>query len=326
MLKTIRHFSAISFVTLKELACEPVCVIMTILCSILIGIVPMTIMHNFGEEGKLARDGALAFHLLFGLAISVSAASQAVHSDISRGTAASLLSKPISRTLFLLTKFTGVILLLGIFSASVTVSSLLAERISEKTIYTNNMVLTTVDYGTAIRLISVNFIALLWGGIQHWRHGRFGPSVIFSQPLLLVAAAITGSFISRTGTLCSFSHGLDLRLIPVSALILLALIVITAISTTLSISLKTAPTLILTLVILFAGLLMDACISRHGITAISIRTLIPDWQHFWQCDRLSRGGTVGKRQILDAAIYAVTYSAAVLTIGVTVIKQRDVSL
>ncbi len=44
-----------------------------------------------------------------------------------------------------------------------------------------------------------------------------------SQPILQVAAAVLSGFISRTGNLTSFSADLDLRLIPASALILLAL-------------------------------------------------------------------------------------------------------
>ncbi len=325
MLKSIRHYFVLSFVTLRELTCEPVCVILTILCSTLIGIIPLMLMHNFGESGKLARDGALAFQLLFGLAISVSAASSAINRDLTRGTAASLLSKPLPRSLFLLAKFTGVVMLIAIFSTSVTISALLAERISERMVYSETFVGSAIDHGTALRMMLANLLALIWGGWQHWRHGRFGPAVIFSQPILLLGAALLSGCFSRVGEWQPYNLNLELRIIPVSLLVFMALFTLSAISTSLSTCIKTGPTLAISITILFLGLLLDAFVPRHGIPALALRTLVPNWQHFWQCDSLDNGGALAPHQLKDAAIYALTYSAAILTLGVTMIRQRDIS-
>ena len=325
MIRTLRHFLTLSCVTLRELASQPVCVLLTVFSSVLIGLVPLALFFNFGEDGKLARDGALAFHLLLGLAVAVTAASASVGTELNRGTAATLLSKPVSRTLFLLSKYTGVVLLVALFSISATLSALMAERISEAMVYTDTFSGRTSDAGTAIRLLSANAIALIWGAWRHWKHGRFGPAVLFSQPLLLLAALLIGGLFTRVGEWHPYALQLDTRLLPASLLVFFALLTLSAIATALSTRLRLGPTISVAVAVLFLGLMLDAFIPRQGAFPLILRTLVPNWQHFWKCDVLTNGGVIPLRQVVDAAIYAVTYTAAVLTLGSSLLRQRDVS-
>lgn len=322
---TIRHFSALSLVTLKELAAQPICVILSVCTSALIGWVPLILLHNFSEEGKLARDGALAFHLVIGVGVSVAAASAAINQEVSRGTAASLLSKPISRALFFASKYTGVLLLVGVFCLSATLSALLGERISETMTYTDTFNGQITDPATAWRLGAANILALAWGGFRHWKHGRFGPAVLVSQPILLAGALLLSGCFDRMGAWHPYALQIDLRLIPAHFLIFLILATLSALAATLSTALRFGPTLGLSLAILFVGMIIDAWLPRSGVLQGVIRCVIPNWQHFWQCDALSKGGSISLEHVLNAIRYALLYATAILLVGITIMRNRDVS-
>ncbi|MFM2082701.1 MAG: hypothetical protein RL380_1392, partial [Verrucomicrobiota bacterium] len=83
-----------------------------------------------GEEPKLVKNSTLAVMLLAGLFGAVLSASSSLAREIRSGTALAVLSKPVSRTQFLLAKFFGVAGALTLMTYVNTIAALIASRMA----------------------------------------------------------------------------------------------------------------------------------------------------------------------------------------------------
>ena len=323
----IRQFLAMAGLTAVEAIRQPICLLLTTACVLLTAAAPLLIMHNFGEEGKLARDSGLAFHLVVGLFVAGYAACSSLAAEMKSGTASAVLSKPVSREAFFLAKFVGVAGVVVAFSSCATLATLLSERVSEKfgTVHGEYGYMT--DWQTGILLVLAPAAAYLAAAGINYRAKRPFVSVAFGLLFLclLLSAVVSGLF-DRLGYFAPFDFGIQWRILPASLLITLALIVLSAVAMALSTRLGTVPTLALSSAVLAAGLLSDYFLgqkaSASALAGFFYR-LIPNWQHFWLSDALNNGGAIPWAYVVSAAFYAVTYSAGVLCLGLLSFRHAD---
>ncbi|NLB56053.1 MAG: hypothetical protein GX811_09875, partial [Lentisphaerae bacterium] len=118
-------FFKIASNALREIVREPAFLILTLSLIYLIGLTPFFACFAFGEHLRLIRDGAFAYHLMLGVVAGATAASVTVFREMRKGSAASILSKPIGRSLFFLSKFAGVVVALLLFSVIATLAVLM---------------------------------------------------------------------------------------------------------------------------------------------------------------------------------------------------------
>ena len=115
----IRQLLTLTRLTAVEAIRQPICLLLAASCILFIAATPLTVIHNFGEDGKFARDAALALHFVFGLLIAGYSAGNSLAREFRTGTAAAVLSKPVSRNTLFLAKFLGIACLIILFSACV---------------------------------------------------------------------------------------------------------------------------------------------------------------------------------------------------------------
>ena len=101
--------------TLRECLRQPIYIILMITTLVIIGCYPIFSWFVFREQEKLVIDGSLASILLFGLITAVLCSSHAVFREIESGTVLLILSKPVSRSQFILAKVVGIGAALTIF-------------------------------------------------------------------------------------------------------------------------------------------------------------------------------------------------------------------
>ena len=318
MLRT-RQFLTMAGLTAVEAIRQPICLLLTTAGVVLTALVPLLVMHNFGEDGKLARDSGLALHFVLGLWIAGYAASSSLATEMKSGTASAVLSKPVSRWIFFLAKFAGVAGVVVAFSACATVATLLSERVAEKFYYTPQLTGYVTDWQTGTLLLLAPAAAYLAAGCMNYFAKRPFGSAAFGLLFvsLLLVAVVAGCF-DRSGRPVPFDLDVQWRLLPASLLITMALIVLSAIAMALSTRLGTVPTLTLAAVIFVAGLMSDYLFgqaARSSWIADLLYHAVPNWQHFWLSDALSNNGTIPWAYVGSAALYALTYSAGVLCLG-----------
>ena len=323
----IRQFLTMAGLTAVEAGRQPICLLLTTTCVVLTSLVPLLNMHDFGEDGQLARDSGLAFHFVLGLFIAGYAACSSLAAEMKSGTASAVLSKPVSRGAFFLAKFTGVAAVVVAFSACAGLATLLSERVAERFYFTPRLTGYITDWQTGTLLVLSPVAAYLAaGGINYSTKRPFG-SIAFGLVFVgLLGVALVAGFFDRTGSYAPFNLDVQWRILPASLLVTLALIVLSAVALTLSTRLSTVPTLTFCGAILVAGLTSDYLLGQRAqasrLAGVLYR-LLPNWQHFWLSDALSHGGVIPWSYVGSAALYAVAYSAGILCLGLWSFRNAD---
>ncbi|MDD4872146.1 MAG: ABC transporter permease [Kiritimatiellae bacterium] len=319
MMLRIKQFLAMAGLTALEAIRQPICLLLSAGCVVLIAAVPLMIMHTFGEDGKQVRDSALAFHFVFGLFIAGHASGTLLSHEMKSGTASAVLSKPVSRELFFLSKFTGITVVVMLFSMCAAIATLLSERVAEKFYFTNTLTGYITDTQTGAMLFGAPFVACLVAALINYRFKRPFASTAFVMLLFsLLFVLVMSGFFERNGTWMPYDFHVQWRIVPVSILITMALVVLAAIAIALSTRLDTVPTLVISSTVFLLGLMSDYIFGRFaensGFSAF-LYMVVPNWQHFWAADALSGGGNVPWEYVINAGLYAAAYSTGILCLG-----------
>ncbi len=319
---SLRRLRAIAATTAAELYGQPAVLLLTLCGVIATALIPFLQLHSFGEAGRLARDGGLAYQLVIGLVLAVVASSSSIHDEVANGTAAAALAKPVSRELFLVGKWLGVMVATARFWFCTLAATLLAERIAER--------LDGHDYVTdkpvQFLLFLVPILALVTAGILHnRRRARFCRTALaFLAAFLAATLAASLLFTRRTVFSPSFAN-LHIAVVPVSLLIFLSLGVYAAIATALATRLRASPALVVCLLLLFLGLSSDTLLASSSPLPVRLLSaLIPNLQSFWMCDALAPGRALPPHYLLLAALYSATLVCAALGAGMLSFRGKDI--
>ena len=350
MLRTVRQVGAIAGTTVIEAIQQPIAFLIQLTAVLMTLLVPVFEFHRFSEDGRLARDSGLSCMLVFGLVLAAGTAGRSVADEITRGTAAAAIGKPVSRVTFVLSKWLGVFGVVAVFWCGLLASTLIAERSSAHFVVQENFAGYATDTLTLALGLAGVAAALGAAAARHyfWRR-RFGYSAFLGIAVSQVLVACLSGLCTRFGELFAMhgeaacgcageqAHGaaggaaalcrpeLNLRVVAAALLVLLALAVFAALATALATRLQTGAALTVCALVLLLGLAGDSFAANAP--ALSLRSLaagvLPDMQHFWLCDALAHGGRIAWPYVAEAAVYALTCCAIFLTAGCLAFRERD---
>ena len=322
-----RQLWALSRLTALEVVRQPICLLITISGILLMALSSLQ-AFQFGEDGKLARDSCFAIHFIFGLFLGVYASCTVLTDEIRNGTALVVLSKPVSREVFFLSKFFGITILVVVFSACAIAASLLTEKASPK-----------FYFGEALPLAAMLCAvigSLAVAGIANYVSNRPFASTAFMLLLvfMLLGLATTAALHNPAsgirvyeGHAMQVSTAIQWRIIPAGLLVTMALVVLSAVALTFATRLDTIPVLIASTFVFFAGLLSDYLFGYLGAASPMAglgHTLVPNWQYFWMADALTHRATISPRYLVLAAGYAICFVTAILGVGVMLFRNREI--
>lgn len=332
----VKKCAAIARTTFLEAIQQPVAFLILLFSVTLTLIVPIFQFHHFGEEGRLARDSGLSCMLIFGMALAVGTAGRSVAGEIADGTAAAVLAKPVSRPLFLVSKWLGCVAAVLFFWVGQLAALLVSEHASAHFVMEEQFTgLLTDPLALALAIGGVGLALAAGAALHFFRHKRFGVSVFTGIALSqTLAAAATGFYdranlwyLSRGGAAVRFFYhsDLNLRAVPAALLVLLGLLVFAALATALATRMRAGTVFAVCAGALLFGLTGDSLLAEGGF--FSARGLLagvfPDLQHFWMCDAIAHGGRVGGAYMAAAAGYALTCCALFLAAGCLAFDRRD---
>lgn len=105
---------SIAMTTAKEAIRQPIFLVLVLACALAMLVFTVLPYYTFGEDVKMFKDTGFALILVAGLILALITASNTIAEDIEHRTAITLLSKPINRRQFVVGKFVGIILGVGL--------------------------------------------------------------------------------------------------------------------------------------------------------------------------------------------------------------------
>lgn len=319
MRQHLQSFIAIARLALLESLRQPVVVLLTLSTVVFTALLPVLITHVLGDGQRLVRDSGLALHLVSGLVLGAYSACASLRDEVRRGTASAILSKPVSRSLFLLAKFSGLAVVMALYSCLLAGAIVLACRTARQDFMFD-------PWGSGPLLLAV-LLALLSGGGQSFFLRRPFCSRCFGTLLITLPMALvwSGQRDSEGAVTAIFGSALPMETVPASLLILMAILILTGLSVSLATRLDVVPTLAACATLLMLGMMADyalgAAATQHRLAAIAY-ALVPNFQHFWTTDALARG-PIPWSYVVDASYYGVFYLAGILCAGIVAFRHME---
>jgi hypothetical protein len=279
---------------------------------------------GFGDEPKLVKNSVLAVMLLAGLFSSVMSASASVAREIRGGTALAVLAKPVGRAQFLLAKYVGLALSLAVLTYVNCVAALLATRMAFDAY-------GDIDYPGLLVFGGSLVLAYAIGGVTNYFLRRpFVSDAVLAVVVMVTVAFAVLEFIPRAA-FRAFNEfaGMDWRVVPASALILMALLILAALALACSTRLELIPTLCVCSALFLLGLVSDyfwgTRAAQGRLWASVLYTVTPNWQLFWVADLLEGAKPIPAAYLAKALGYTVGYVGAALAVALALFEDRELS-
>jgi ABC-type Na+ efflux pump permease subunit len=279
-------------------------------------LVPLLITHELGEQGRLGRDGALAFQFVIGLFVAGYAACASLRREIQTGVLPTILSKVVSRETFFLGKWAGVAAVILLFSLCAGLAALLSQRVAPQNF--------EADWRAVGISVAAPVAALAAAAATNYVTGRpyAVHALLYLAGALLLAVLILAG-IDRAGHLTRYGAALDWCVVPVSLLIAAALLILATLALVLALRWNTAPVIVALAVVFALGLTAGHLSRSFPPAGGALRWLIPDWQQFWQADALSGGGVPGG-YVARALASAMLYICSLLCAGMALCRHSEI--
>jgi ABC-type Na+ efflux pump permease subunit len=310
MSRPVRTAFAVARLTAVEALRRPICFLLFLFCVSFLALLPFLVTHTLGESRPMIVSSALALVFVVGLALSGAAASSSMMRDIARGTAGSILCKPVSRELFFLAKVLGVAAVVALFIAAAAPAVLAASRTAR--------VAFAYDRGSAVPLLLSIPAALTAAGL---RNGLARKPFCSTAVLWLAVAGwlafLISCFFDAGGALQPFGRGVLWSLGGALFLLLIALWVLAALAVALAPRLNPAP-LIVSVFLLFLLGLMAEFFSARAADLPALRAAlaaVPNWQHFWMADAMREERSIPGAYLAAATLYGLLLCGGILSLG-----------
>jgi hypothetical protein len=277
-----------------------------------------------GSDIKILYDVGLATLLLYGLFTAVFSATSVITREIESFTVLTVVSKPVSRPLFLCGKFLGVAgaVLVGYYLLSLTLFMTarhgVMETVSDK--FDRPVILFS------LLAILISLTAATFGNYVYGWH-FLSTMLAWLTPLGTLAMGLV-LIINKKWELQSPGHDFgNLQLLFSVLTIYFAVLILTALAVALATRFSQVVTLLLCAGAYVLGLLSDYLFGRHvdqGVIYQALYTLVPNFQFFWFGDALTQERIIPLAQVGRVAGYAGIYTLAVLGLGVALFETREV--
>ena len=284
-----------------------------------------------GGDTKMMIDIALSTLLLYGLLASVFSATGVITREIESYTVLTVISKPVSRTTFIVGKFLGVSL--AMLLAYYFLALVLTMTVRHGVLEYNSDKLDQPVLVLGCAAIAIALIAALFGNyVYGW---NFSVTLTAWVVVLGTGAVIVTLFFDKQwapqspATYFGYKASISPKDVYYAILVIfLAVMVLTAFAVALSTRFSQVVTLMLCTGVYLLGLFSDYLFGRPEVQDVLIcRVLyhiVPNFQFFWLGDAITQQLDIGWKHVARVAAYALLYITGILGLGVGLFQTREV--
>lgn len=309
--------------TFTETLRQPIYGVIIVAALFLFFVSPSLTMYTMDDDNKLLREVGLSTLFLTSLFISIFAASGAVGQEIENKTILTVLSKPVQRPIFILSKFLGVAGAVGLAHYICTIALLMAIRHGVLESVRDEPDWTVISSAAVVVGLSI-LLSALFNYVYDW---KFSSTAIVMGALFATGAIVLLTVIDRNWKFNPDNNGINMFDVYGAVLLFLAALVIVALSVALSSRFNTVVTLAGCVGLFMLGLISDYTFGRLADTHIWAKIayyIVPNLQVFWVSDAIYEETSVPFKYILIGAVYAIAYSAGILSLAIAFFQRRQV--
>jgi ABC-2 type transport system permease protein len=279
------------------------------------------------DDDKLLLDLGLSTLLLSGLFLSAFSATGVLSREIQNKTVLTVVSKPISRPLFILGKFAGLLAALVLAFYLGCLVFILAQRhgVLQSTSDPWDAPVLTLGFGS----LGVSLVAAAFRNYFYGKH--FATSTItFLTPLLTLAVLVVARFDEHWDPIPFASNFVGGQVLIAAYLVLLTVILTATVALAASTRFGPLITLMICTCFLGLGLISDYAFGRYAETSIvasAAYRVMPNVGPFWVVDGLfaeTQASAIPFNYVGYATCYAGLWTVGILSVAIVAFQKREV--
>jgi hypothetical protein len=283
-------------------------------------------LENAEGDIKIVMDVGLATLLLYGLLASVFSATSVITREIESHTVLTVVSKPISRPVFLVGKYLGVCtaVLVGYYVLCLVLMMTIRHGVlSAAWNKPDQPVLIFAGVAVLLSLVAAAFGNYVYG----WHF----PTTLLAWVTPLGTLAFLGVlFLSPEWEFQSPGKDFGNLQMPYAIMLCFCgVLILTAFAVALATRFSQVVTLLLCTGVYVLGLLSDHYLGQPAQTGSTwlynfLYAAVPNFQFFWTGDALTQNQLIPISQVAQVALYSALYALGVLGLGVALFETREV--
>ncbi len=276
------------------------------------------------DDDKLLLDLGLCTLLVSGLFLSAFSAAGVLTREIENKTALTVVSKPVSRPLFLAGKYAGLAAAMVVALYLAVLMFLLTQRHGVLQMSSDPWDGPVLVFGFGAVIAALGTAAFC----NYFYGTEFSSAAVgLAVPLLTLAVLLTG-FWGRTWERQPYGEGMaNPNFYYAAALVVLAVMVLAAVALAASTRLGQVMTLLVCVLVTMLGLVSDHALGQHAFDSVVAQVLyhlVPNLGFYGVVDAASANVGVPPSYVLMAAGYTALLVIATLAIAVALFQRREV--
>ncbi|UCE61239.1 MAG: hypothetical protein JSU63_05715 [Phycisphaerales bacterium] len=322
-----QRFRTLALNTFVETVRQPIYGVILLATAVLLVLNVSLAAFTLDDDDKLLLDLGLSTLLLSGLFLSVFSAAEVLHREIVNKTVLTVVSKPISRPVFILGKFTGILGAILVAYYLCFLVFILALRHGVLQSSSDPWDGPVLVFGLGSLLLS-----LVGAAFANYFYGKDFPTTWIGllAPMLTLGVLLVGKFDEEWAVIPFASNFVGGQVILAAYLVLLMVILTGAVAMAASTRFGHLMTLAICTGVLGLGIAADYAFGQYEATslaaAVAYRAL-PNMGPFWVIDGLYADAietAIPFRYVLYVTCYASLLTVAVLGIAIAAFQRREV--
>lgn len=278
------------------------------------------------DDDKLLLDLGLSTLLMSGLFLSVFSAAGILSREIDNKTVLTVISKPVSRPVFLFGKFAGLIAALGLAFYLSTLVFILAVRHGVMDHSTDPYDGPVLVFG--IGSVVVSFVVTAFRNFFYNKDFPTGLMALLT-PLLTVAVFAVGFFDAEWERAPWGENFVGGQVILAAYLVWLMVAIMAAVAVAASTRLGQLPTLVICTVVMGVGIIADSAFGQYESTSLLAKIaygFIPNMGPFWVIDGLHAEmvqTTVTFDYVGLVTAYATLLMVGIMGVAMAIFQRRE---
>jgi ABC-type transport system involved in multi-copper enzyme maturation permease subunit len=323
----LQRFQALALNTFLETIRQPIYGVILLATAFLMILNVSLAGFTLDDDDKLLLDLGLSTLLLSGLFLSAFSAAGVLSREIDNKTVLTVISKPVSRPVFILGKFAG---LVGALSVAFYLNFLvfvlvLRHGVMENTSDPWDLPVLVFGFGS----LFAAFVAAAFCNYFYGAH--FSTTVVaFVTPLLTISVGLLTKFDEHFKVVELGSKFVGGQIIIAGFLVYLAVILTASVAVAASTRVGQMLTLLICTLFVALGVVSDYAFGQHAGTsrvAAAIYHVVPNINPFWVVEGLQAGSTqttVTPQYLAYVSLYAALLISASIALAVALFQKREV--